>query len=159
MPQIHLQTFINAPIERCFDLSRSVELHQLSTQQTQEKVVAGRMEGLMELGETVTWRAKHFGVWQNLTAKITAFDRPYFFCDEMVAGAFKSFRHEHTFEQTAKGIRMTDLFDFESPFGLLGKLTNHLVLMNYMRQLLLERNQVIKNFAESNRWKVIEGIK
>jgi len=158
MPQIILHTLINAPIERCFDLSRSIDLHQLSTQQTQEKVVAGRMEGLIELGETVTWRAKHFGVWQNLTAKITAFDRPRFFCDEMVTGAFKSFRHEHAFIQTAEGTRMSDQFDFESPFGFLGKVVNRLFLTSYMTQLLQERNQVIKNFAESNQWKTIKGI-
>ena len=94
---IELSTHINAPLERCFDLARSIDLHIISTKQTGEQAIAGRTSGLIELGETVTWRAKHFGVWQTLTSKITHFDHPNSFTDEMVEGAFKSFRHEHLF--------------------------------------------------------------
>ena len=99
MPSIILETPINAPIERCFDLSRSIDLHTDSMQHTGEKAIAGRTSGLIELGESVTWEAKHFGIRQTLTSKITEFDRPNYFVDEQVSGAFKSFRHEHHFEQ------------------------------------------------------------
>jgi hypothetical protein len=74
--QIEISTQINASLERCFDLSRSIDLHIGSTKQTGERAIAGRTSGLMELGETVTWRAKHFGVWQNLTSKITDLSTP-----------------------------------------------------------------------------------
>src|ERR1700759_359494 len=94
---IELSTMIDAPIQVCFDLSRSIDLHIESTKQTGEKAIAGRTSGLIEMGESVTWRAKHFGVWQNLTSKITEFKSPDYFTDEMVSGAFKSFRHEHLF--------------------------------------------------------------
>ena len=85
--------------ELCFDLSRSIDLHQISTSKSKEYVIGGRKAGLIELGEVVTWRAKHFGIWQNLTAKITEFDRPKRFSDEMVKGAFKKFKHDHIFEK------------------------------------------------------------
>ena len=39
---------------------------------SQERAVAGRMTGAIELGETVTWRARHFGYWWTLTSRITA---------------------------------------------------------------------------------------
>src|ERR1700749_3160201 len=97
MPKIELTTTIHAPVEKVFDLSRSIDLHMESTKQTGEKAIAGRTSGLIGLDETVTWRAKHFGIWQTLTAKITQFDYPNSFTDEMVAGAFKSLRHEHLF--------------------------------------------------------------
>ncbi len=97
MPKIELHTHINAPIGKVFDLSRSIDLHMRSTAQTGEQAIAGKTAGLMEPGETVTWRAKHFGIWQKLTSKITEFNYPTFFADEMVSGAFKSFRHEHHF--------------------------------------------------------------
>ena len=87
MPTIYLTTFIHAKPEILFDLSRNIDLHQISTQHTHEKVVAGRMSGLIELGESVTWRAKHFGFFQELTSRITAFDKPHSFTDEMVKGA------------------------------------------------------------------------
>ena len=148
MPTIELFTQINAPIEIVFDLSRSIDLHMESTKQTGERAIAGRTSGLIGLGETVTWRAKHFGIWQNLTSKITEYKYPDYFVDEMASGAFKSFRHEHHFSSADRGTLMKDVFVFESPFGLLGRFFNWLVLKKYMRDLLTERNRVIKKKAE-----------
>lgn len=148
MPTIELHTRINAPIEKVFNLSRSIDLHMESTKQTGEQAIAGRTSGLIELGETVTWRAKHFGIRQNLTSKITEFNSPTLFVDEMVSGAFKSFRHEHHFSQVDGQTLMKDIFVFESPLGVLGKLFNWLTLKKYMTNLLETRNKVIKEAAE-----------
>jgi len=149
MPKIELITEINAPIERVFDLSRSIDLHIESTKHTGEQAIAGKISGLIELGETVTWRAKHFGIRQNMTSKITGFDRPNYFVDEMVQGAFKSLWHEHRFSYSNGRTTMKDTFIFESPLGILGRLFNWLVLTGYMSKLLKERNRVIKEAAES----------
>ncbi len=89
MALIRLETYINAPIERCFDLSLSVDLHRYSVAHTHERPVAGVTSGVMKLGDTVTWEAVHFGIKQHLTSKITAYERPYRFTDEMVRGAFQ----------------------------------------------------------------------
>jgi ligand-binding SRPBCC domain-containing protein len=148
MPTIELITQINAPIEKVFDLSRSIDLHIESTKHTGERAIAGKTSGLIELGETVTWRARHFGIWQNLTSKITEFQYPYLFVDEMVSGAFKSFRHEHHFSQVDQHTIMKDVFEFESPLGILGKLANWLFLKRYMTNLLETRNAAIKKAAE-----------
>ncbi|WP_259071860.1 SRPBCC family protein [Mucilaginibacter sp. X4EP1] len=150
MTQIEISTHINAPIERCFDMARSFDLHLISTQQTSEQAIAGRTSGLIELGETVTWRAKHFGIWQTLTSKVTEFNYPYSFTDEMVTGAFKSFRHEHIFVAINNQTVMRDIFIFESPFGMIGEWANRLFLGRYMMNLLLKRNGVIKEVAEND---------
>ncbi|MEB0263933.1 MULTISPECIES: SRPBCC family protein [unclassified Mucilaginibacter] len=150
MPKIVLTTIINAPIQRCFNISRDIDVHVASTAHTGERAIAGRTSGLIELGETVTWRAKHFGIRQNLTSKITEFNSPNFFADEMVAGAFKSFRHEHYFAEERKQTVMRDVFVFESPLGLLGKLANWLFLKRYMTGLLVTRNLVIKEVSEKD---------
>lgn len=155
MPIIKLETLIQAPIQRCFDLSRSIDLHQISMEHTNEKAVLGRTSGLIQLGERVTWQAKHFGITQQLTVEITAFDAPFFFADEMLKGAFKSFRHEHHFSALASGTLMVDLFDFETPLGVLGLLANRLFLTKYMTQLLQKRNRIIQEIAESNSWKEV----
>ena len=107
------------------------------------------------MDESVTWRAKHFGFYQLLTSKITEFERPILFVDEMVRGTFKGFRHEHHFEELNGGTLMTDNFNYESPFGIFGKLADKLFLLNYMTGLLAERNRIIKNFAETDQWKKI----
>ncbi len=155
MPVILLETQINAPIECCFDLARSIDLHKLSTGNTQEEAIAGTTSGPIGLNETVTWRAKHFGVWQNLTSKITEFERPYLFKDEMLEGAFKSIHHRHIFKQEGNITIMTDEFQFESPLGILGSIANNLFLTKYLTELLNERNRIIKEFAETEKWKKV----
>lgn len=155
MPIIQISTKIKAPKEVCFDLSRSIDLHQVSMRQTNEKAIAGRTSGLIELGEEVTWKATHFGIQQKLTAKITHFDYPNFFRDEMVKGAFKKFAHDHIFLEKNGETEMQDVFDFESPFGWIGKIFNQLILESYMTQLLTKRNQMIKEIAENGKWKEI----
>lgn len=154
MPVIYIETFIDAPIEKCFDLARSIDLHMESTKHTGETAIAGKTSGIIELNETVTWRAKHFGIWQTLTSKITEMERPQYFVDEMAQGAFKAFRHEHRFESVADRTKMIDIFDYTSPLGLLGKLADRLFLKSYMRRLLIKRNEVIKRHAEGDLLKI-----
>lgn len=77
MPMIYHETYIEAPIERCFDLARSIEVHIETVPKTSERAIAGTTSGLMELGDWVTWKATHLGVRQKLTSKITEMERPY----------------------------------------------------------------------------------
>lgn len=155
MPKITLETQINAPIQICYDLALSVDLHQLSTAKTGERIVSGVSEGVMKLGESVTWRAKHFGVWQELTSKITESQSPNYLVDEMQKGIFKSLRHEHYFLQENQTTIMKDVFMFESPLGFLGKIANKVILERYLTSFLQERNLVIKQIAESGKWRDI----
>ena len=153
MPTILLETTIHAPIAICFDLSRSLELHMLSTSKTHEKAVGGRLSGLISLNETVTWRAKHFGIYQHLSVRITQMNKPFSFTDEMIKGAFKIMKHQHTFETFQNDTIMRDHFYFESPLGILGHLFNYVILTNYMRTFLIERNRIIKLVAENGDYK------
>lgn len=155
MVRIQLHTKINAPVERVFDLSRSIDLHKLSTKGTNEEAIAGRTEGLIELGETVTWRAKHLGVYQKLTVKIIGFKKPLMFEDKMLKGAFKSMRHVHEFEEKDNETIMKDDFVFESPLGFLGKIAEALFLKSYMTRFLKNRNKELKMIAEGNDWKTL----
>ena len=155
MPKIVLETKIKAPQQRVFDLSRSIDLHKISTSQTNEEAIAGVTSGLIGLNESVTWRAKHFGIYQKLTSKITEFNFPDYFCDEMMQGAFKNFKHEHHFKSENNFTLMTDTFNYTSPLGILGTIADKFFLKKYMSNLLKERNKVVKNFAESNKWKSV----
>ncbi len=147
---IRLETFINADPKTVFDLARNIDLHQISTKHTNEKAIAGKVSGLIELNETVTWQAKHFGVTQELTSRITEFDDGKYFVDEMENGIFKSIRHEHHFESVDGGTLMTDIFHYAAPLGVLGKLAEVLFLNKYLENLLIVRNGVIKGYAEKD---------
>lgn len=149
MPVICLSTYVEAPIETVFDLSRSIELHMESTSHTDERAVAGRTSGLISYGETVTWEATHFLLKLQLTSQIVEYDRPNHFRDSMVAGPFKRFDHDHDFETCGAETIMKDRFDYTSPLGPLGRIGDILFLKRYMANLLRIRNKVIQRVAKS----------
>lgn len=155
MTKIHLETKIKADINIVFDLARSVDLHKISTAHTNEEAIAGRTTGLVEVNDTITWRAKHLGVTQKLTSHITDLEKPTYFADEMVKGAFNRFRHDHFFSEEHGIVIMKDVFDYDSPLGILGKLADVLFLEKYVTELLKKRNLIIKEFAESDKWKEV----
>ena len=155
MPTIHLTTFIAAPIDRVFDLSRSIDLHKASMKKYGEASVQGTTFGLMGAGETVTWRAKHLFKERFLKVKLTFLKKPTSFIDELVEGDFKMMKHEHHFKPCENGTIMIDLVEFEAPYGSFGKLFSKLYLTGYVKNLIEHRNKAIKEFAEGEKWRKI----
>lgn len=148
VPAFRLVTDIAAPIEVCFDLSRSIELHVESMAASAERAVAGVTSGLICAGEEVTWQARHFGVRWRVTSRITEFDPPRRFVDEMTEGAvFSRFRHQHDFAGHEGGTRMTDLIEFRTRAGLLRPVVDA-VAGAYLRRLIDVRNATIRRTAE-----------
>jgi ligand-binding SRPBCC domain-containing protein len=148
MPLIHLETFVAAPIERVFDLSRDIDLHKQSTSMRIIDAIGGRTAGLIGKDETVTWRARHFGVVWKHTSVISGYDRPWFFRDEMVRGVFARLEHDHLFSEQDGGTLMIDHFFFAVRFGPLGRLIEGTVLRRYMTALLEARAEDIRRAAE-----------
>jgi ligand-binding SRPBCC domain-containing protein len=148
VPVIRLETIINAPIELCFDLSRSVDVHMASMSATGERAVDGVTSGLLELADEVTWEATHLGIRQQLTSRITELTRPHRFVDEMQRGAFKRLHHVHEFQTRHKGTLMRDEMNFNSPLGWLGGLVDTVYIRRYMRRLLIIHNDYVKAVAE-----------
>jgi ligand-binding SRPBCC domain-containing protein len=148
MPEIHLITKINAPVETVFDLARNIDVHQFTASQTNERAIAGTTSGAINLGETVTWKGKHFGLWLTHKSKITAMVFPEMFVDEMEKGHFKSFRHEHLFKMEGDQTLMIDHLVYDTPYGIFGKWFDKKVLKKYLTDFLITRNEAIKTLAE-----------
>jgi ligand-binding SRPBCC domain-containing protein len=153
MAVIEITTDVDAPIARVFDLARSIDLHTNSTSKTGEHAVAGVTSGLIGAGEQVTWRARHLGVWQSLTVRIEVFEPPTHFSDRMIRGAFQRMEHHHYFSSASRGTTMRDVFEFQSPLGILGWAVDSLFLKRYLRSFLVKRNRIIKATAESDGWR------
>jgi ligand-binding SRPBCC domain-containing protein len=148
MPYLHLATEIHASAEICFDLSRDIDVHLSSMTGSRERAVGGVTSGLIGLDEEVTWQARHLGRWWRITSRITAFNQPYYFVDEMRHGPFVFFRHEHRFEDQGAITIMLDVVEYRSPLGPLGRLADVLFVERYLRRLLRVRNRYIKRMAE-----------
>ena len=159
MVELFETVVVQAPLQRTFDLARSIEVHLLGNTHFGEQATAGTQTGLIGPGESVTWRAKHFGVRQYLTSAITAWEPPVYFQDTMLRGVFKSMRHDHYFlalpvtEGEHPKTEMRDVFRFAAPLGLLGLAAERLVLTSYMRALLRERNGTIQAVAANGDWR------
>ncbi|WP_166242621.1 SRPBCC family protein [Paenibacillus turpanensis] len=150
MVEVRTELVVHASIERCFDLARDITVHtQTVWPHTKERAVDGVTAGVIGAGELVTFEAVHFGVRQRLTSKITEYERPHLFVDQMQRGAFKSLRHVHEFEALDHGrTLMRDVLIFEAPFGPIGWLVERIVLKSYMRRFLEYRNERLKQLAE-----------
>jgi ligand-binding SRPBCC domain-containing protein len=155
MAKIHLTSFIAAPVERVFDLSRSISLHKISTAHTKEEAIAGVTTGLININETVTWRARHLFKTRLHITTIPQMEIPVYFIDEMTKGDFKSFRHQHYFKPVENGTIMIDILEFESPYGFIGRWFNFLYLKKYLEKFLIKRNQTIIQYAETEKWKAV----
>ncbi len=149
MTTINLITKINAPKKVVFDLSRNIDVHQNSASKTNEKAIAGVTSGLINLNETVTWRGKHFGIYLKHKSRMTAMDFYDYFVDEMEEGKFKSFKHEHTFVEKDGKTVMIDNLNYETPFGIIGRIFDKFILKNHLTNFIIERNRMLKELAEN----------
>ena len=144
--RIHLTTAIEAPLEACFDVCLNVDI-QLSLDRGM-RAVDGVESGPLRLGDTVTWRARHFGVAWRMTSEIIKVDRPHSFTDQMRRGPFADWRHTHTFQSTETGTRMLDDVEYHAPLGPLGRLFDAAILERYLIGLLRSRNRALKGAAK-----------
>jgi ligand-binding SRPBCC domain-containing protein len=148
MTTIKITTHYFAPIETVFDTNRNIDIHQQSASKTKEVAIAGITSGLINKNETVTWKGKHFGVFLTHQSVISEMIFPTYFIDEQLKGQFKSFKHQHFFEQKENYVEVKDLLEYETPFGILGKLFDKLLLKKHLTNFIIHRNTVLKNLAE-----------
>lgn len=143
MAQFVLERIIRAAPEHVFAASLDPELHVQSMARFGEEMVAAPAGGMFTEGSTVTWRARHFGVWFRLSSVVYDIDPPRRFCDRQTKGPFGAFQHEHVFLEHPEGTLMRDTITFRSPFGPIGRLLDRLFMRNYVRRLISERNDVL----------------
>ncbi|KLT71144.1 SRPBCC family protein [Flavobacterium sp. ABG] len=150
MTTINLVTKIKASKQIVFDTARDIDLHQKSTATSNEKAIAGVTSGLINFNETVTWKGKHFGFYLTHKSRITKMDLYDYFLDEMEEGKFKTFKHQHFFEEQNGITIMKDHLQYETPYGIFGELFDIICLEKHLTNFLLARNKILKETAENS---------
>jgi len=150
MTTIKITTNYYAPIERVFNTNRDIDIHQQTASKTKEIAIAGITSGLINKNETVTWKGKHFGVFITHQSLISEMIFPTYFVDEQLKGHFKSFKHQHFFEQKENYVEVKDHLEYETPFGIIGKLFDKLFLKKHLTNFITYRNAILKDLAEKN---------
>lgn len=77
------------------------------------------------------------------------------FTDKMIKGDFKSFEHQHFFKQAENGTIVIDIIEFVTPWGWIGRIINRFFLTGYIEKLISNRNKVIKEYAETDKWMAV----
>ena len=152
MTKIQLNTTITAPIEVVFNNCRNIDIHQYSASKTNEIAIAGKTAGLINEGETVTWKGKHFGIYIQHESIISEMDFPNYFVDKQLKGHFKKFKHEHIFIKKENKTIMTDILEYETPYGLFGKVFDKIVLKKHLTNFIIERNSILKSLSENHKY-------
>jgi ligand-binding SRPBCC domain-containing protein len=155
MPKIHLTTFINAPVERVFDLSRNLAVFKKIINIGKEQILSDTNASCIGKGETITFKAKHLGKLRVITTKVVELQLPGMYKEEQVKGDLKSFTHQHHFKTTENGTIMIDLVDFEGPKDLLGSIAGKFYLKNYIEAMLKKKNELIRDYAETDKWRAV----
>jgi ligand-binding SRPBCC domain-containing protein len=150
--RLDLTVTVDAPAELVFDTSLQVDVHTASMAGSGERAVGGVTTGRLNLGDEVTWQARHFGRSWRMTSRITACDRATYFVDEQVAGPFVGWRHAHHFTQRPDDTTlMRDVIEYAAPYGLLGRLAEVVFLDHYMAGLIMTRNRYIATICRRTR--------
>jgi ligand-binding SRPBCC domain-containing protein len=157
MFSIHLTTFIKAPIDRVFNLCRNSTIFKKALNGKNETLTAGATDILVKPGDTLTIFAKHFGKTRSLTLRITEMENQQKFVEEQVKGDLKSYRHEHHFMQVENGTIVIDLVEMEEPRDAIGSILGKLFLKNYFEKILSKRNELVRQYAESDKWRAVMG--
>jgi len=86
MTRIHITTFIAAPVERVFDLSRNLTVWKYVFNDRKEIFASGAGSNLIDKGETITLMVKHAGKTRSSMLRITNLQKPVSFTEEQVKG-------------------------------------------------------------------------
>src|SRR5260370_34239693 len=152
METIRLGTWIDAPVERCFLLSLSVDLHVASSRSIHENVSAGALAGTIGEGDTLTFKGRHFGMRGRHTSLIEKLRPHSYYRDVMISGPFQHFEHDHHFATMDDGTRMRDEVRFTAGGGLLGRLTTRMFLRKQLKAFLMERNAIFNRLVGFEDW-------
>ena len=155
MPRIHTTTFIAAPVERVFDLSRHIALYKLIFQSRKEKLNSGAASTLVGKNETITIVAKHAGRARMMMMKITTLQRPSLFIEEQVKGDLQHYKHEHHFKAVQNGTIIIDILEFGTPRDIIGKIFGKVYFKKYLEELLRKRTELIRSYAETEKWRAV----
>ena len=141
---------VDAPIERCFLLSTSIDLVARTLEM---QPIGGKTSGLIEANDQILWRGWKLGLPHLHETRITGYERPIFFQDSMGRGRFKRFQHEHTLAQIGHHTLLQDKIRFTLPFGLLGDIVAKYIVVQYIARTLRRRLSLLKRVAESEEWR------
>jgi len=80
-------------------------------------------------GQIIIYKVSPLPVMRTTwVTEITHVHEPNFFVDEQRIGPYSIWHHQHHFEATKDGVRMTDIVHYQVPGGIIGDIFNRLFI-------------------------------
>ena len=147
---LHKEQGIAAPLEKVWEyFCDPKNLNEITPLDMNFEIVEGGDQEMFE-GQLIEYRVEFIpgvrSLWLTEIAQIR--DREYF-VDEQRIGPYRFWYHEHTFEETAAGTKMTDRVTYMVPFGLMGDILNHLWIAKRLHAIFeFRQNKISEIFGE-----------
>ncbi|MFN4909102.1 MAG: SRPBCC family protein [Bacteroidota bacterium] len=148
MERLERTVRINAPIEKVFHFHDDTR-NLLKITPADIKVSIETM-GSPGLGYEVTLKVRQFMVFvMRWHVKITVYEPPVLMVDEQVSGPFRTWKQTRRLRQVEGGTELTDIVEYEAPFGPLGRIVNALVIRRQIEKMFTYRQATTKKLLES----------
>jgi ligand-binding SRPBCC domain-containing protein len=136
-------TILRAPLPRVFEFfAEPGNLARITPVATRFRIVAGPDRCLRE-GDRIEYRLRVFGLPWRWASRIESWRENEFFSDVQERGPYKSWRHTHTFRETADGVEMYDRVEYELPLGILGRLAAGGLVRRELKKIFGYRGRAI----------------
>ncbi|MFD1820688.1 Ligand-binding SRPBCC domain-containing protein [Pseudarcicella hirudinis] len=80
-------------------------------------------------------------LWVTEITQVKEFE---FFVDEQRVGPYKFWHHQHHLKEIDGGVLMTDIVNYQPPFGILGDLCNTLIIRKKLQEIFNFRTQKVQ---------------
>ena len=123
--RINRQQVVPAPIEEVWDYFATPEnLNEMTPPNMNFEIVHG-VEDKMRLGQLIEYGVRFMPVFKSRwLTEIAHVEEGAYFVDEQRIGPYNFWYHEHSFEATENGTRITDQVTYQLPLGPLGDLVH-----------------------------------
>nr|WP_214653040.1 SRPBCC family protein [Mucilaginibacter segetis] len=110
------------------------------------KVTSDYTQGMkMYAGMIITYKVTPlFGIELNWMTEITHVDEEKYFVDEQRFGPYALWHHQHHFKSIAGGTEMTDILHYAIPFGVIGRLSNKVIVDKQIKKIFNYRVKAIE---------------
>ncbi len=144
------QQIIPASLDRVWNyFATPMNLNYLTPPDMEFQVIYGGEETMYQ-GQIIEYRIKFLPVIKSRwLTEITRVKEKSLFIDEQRIGPYDFWHHQHHFENTSGGTKMSDLVTYQLPFGWLGDLVHKFWIGPRLEAIFDYRvQQVEKIFAE-----------
>jgi ligand-binding SRPBCC domain-containing protein len=143
MHELRREVFVAAPQQAVFDFfSEPSNLGRITPKSVGFRDLTPDARP-MRPGMRIVHQIRWFGIPMRWHTVIQEYEPPHRFVDVQTQGPYKTWRHEHRFDEAPGGTLLRDYVQYELPFGILGVVTHRLIVARQLRRIFDYREHAI----------------